>query len=97
MVNYDGFQTQRRTIIFKDWNGIGINDYSVDNVPQGLPLTSGAVLAKGTGPEIYVIANSQKLWIPDPNVFSKFYFNSGKVVTVSNVIINSIPQGMNIG
>jgi hypothetical protein len=83
--------------LFKDWNGIGVNDYLVDNVPVGLPLTSGAVLAKGSGAAIYVITNGQKLWIPDPTVFNKFYFNSGKVVTVPDVIINSVPQGLNIG
>jgi len=83
--------------LFKDWNGIGVNDYLVDNVPRGVPLTSGAVLAKGSGPAIYVVTNGQKLWIPDPTVFNKFYFNSGKVVTVPDVIINSIPQGLNIG
>ncbi len=74
-----------------------VNDYLVDNVPLGLALTSGAVLAKGSGAPEYLVTNGQKLWIPSPAVFGQFYFNSGKVVTVPDVIINSIPQGLNIG
>jgi hypothetical protein len=83
--------------LFKDWNGISINDYLVDNVPAGATLTSGAVLAKGSAAPIYLVTNGQKLWIPDPTVFNKFYFNSGKVITVPDVVINFVPQGPNIG
>ena len=76
--------------LFKDWNGVMVNDYLVDNVPLGLALTSGAVLAKGSGAPEYLVTNGQKLWIPSPAVFGQFYFNSGKVVTVQQYVIGQV-------
>jgi hypothetical protein len=84
--------------LFKDWNGVNVNDYLVDNAPHGAALTSGAVLAIGLGTApIYLVTNGQKLWIPNPAVFNQFYFNQGRVVVVPDVVISSVPQGVNVG
>jgi hypothetical protein len=83
--------------LFKTWNGVVVSDYLVDNIPSGPALTSGAVLAKGSSPAIYLVTNNQKLWIPDPATFEKFSFNGSKVNTVADVIINFVPTGPNVG
>ena len=84
--------------LFSTWNGVVVSDYLVDNVPAGPALTSGAVLAKGnsSAPE-YLITNGYKQWIPDPATFNKFAFNSSKVVSIPNIIINYVPTGPNVG
>jgi hypothetical protein len=85
--------------LFSGWD-VHPNDYLVNNMPMGVPFTSGAVLATspgGAGTPIYVVTNGQKLWIPSQAVFTQFHFNSPAVVTVPDIIINFIPQGLNIG
>jgi hypothetical protein len=84
--------------LFSSWNGVVVSDCLVDNVPPGPALTSGAVLAKGnsSAPE-YLITNGYKQWIPDPATFNKFAFNSSKVVSIPNIIINYVPTGPNVG
>ncbi len=85
------------TNLFASWDDILVSDYLVDNVPQGPALTNGAVLAKGSHPQTYLVTNGQKLWIPNPETFKKFGFNAGKVVTVPDVVIDFIPTGPNVG
>ncbi len=85
------------TNLFASWNNVIVSDYLVDSVPSGPALTNGAVLAKGSGAATYLVTNGQKLWIPNPDTFNKFSFNSAKVVTVPDVVINAIPSGPNVG
>ncbi|HWW03931.1 hypothetical protein [Collimonas sp.] len=83
--------------LFSTWGGVVVSDYLVDSIPSGPPLTSGAVLAKGSPSNIYLVTNNQKLWIPNPATFEKFSFSSNKVVTVPDVIINAVQAGPNVG
>src|SRR4051794_37367351 len=48
--------------LFKDWNGIVVNDYLINNMPHGATLTSGAVLAQATGTApVYLATNNMKM------------------------------------
>lgn len=86
------------TNLFMDWNGVVVSDYLVNSIPKGPQLTSGAVLVKSpsSAPQ-YLVTNGQKLWIPNPDVVKKFYFNSAKLVSLPQVVVDAIPQGANIG
>ena len=84
--------------LFSSWNGVVVSDYLVDNIPQGQQLTSGALLVKSpSGAPVYLLTNGKKRWIPSPDVFAKFSFNSAKVVNLPQVVVDALPQGVNIG
>lgn len=66
-------------------------------ITVGTPLTSGAVLAKGdVDPSTYLVSNGVKMWIPNETIFGNYTFNSAKVVTVPQIVINSVPDGPNL-
>src|SRR5262245_24593851 len=48
--------------LFRDWNGIVV-DIDVVSIPEGAPLTSGAVLARpSNAAPVYLVSNGQKRW-----------------------------------
>lgn len=80
--------------LFKSPN-VQKNDYLVDNCPQGPALSNGAVIARGAGPEWYLITNQVKMWIPSPAVVETFHFNDP--VIVPGILLEFIPTGPNVG
>lgn len=82
--------------LFTTWNGVIQDDYLVDNVPMGPPLSSGALLARGaaTDPQ-YLVTNGQKCWIPSPTVVTKFSFK--QATAYPQVMVDYIPTGENVG
>jgi len=82
--------------LFRDGNGVQqYFIFSLDNVPIGPDLTSGAYLAwDGTpGDAVYLVSNGQKRWITSPAVMDKFYFDPAKVQIVPTGLLNLIPSG----
>lgn len=80
--------------LFRNWNGISVNDYLVDNAPSGEPLTSGSVLINDGG-RIYLVTLSRKMWVPDPPTYNKFNF--GNAFAVPPIVAQCIPTGPNVG
>ncbi len=56
-----------------------------------------ADLIKGTGPEVYVLENGVKRWIPDPATFERFYNKWTNIKTISDALLDSYPQDDNLG
>ncbi len=51
-----------------------------------------ADLIKGSGPEVYILENGTKYWIPTIEIFNEFRFKWQNIKTYSNAIIESYPQ-----
>jgi hypothetical protein len=82
--------------IFRNWDKIVISDYLVDQIPSGNSLSSGTVLIKSSSPLVCLATNGQKLPIPSPEVFDKYYFAWNKIQTIPDEVFNSIPTGPTI-
>lgn len=80
--------------LFRDWNGI-IVDIDVNEIAQGVPLSDGAVLAKGATAPVYLVSNGEKRWITSPAAMDKYYFNWRTIVVMPQVLLDSIPTGNN--
>jgi hypothetical protein len=79
--------------LFRDWSGI-IVDINVDEIPQGVPITDGAILARpSNGPAVYLIDVGQKRHVTSPQVMDKYYFSWQTVYVVPHVLIDFIPTG----
>ena len=74
-----------------------VSDSNLGNIEEGAPLTSGAVLAQGSGSaEIYLVTNANKMWIPSMDVFNAYHFDLGKVQVVAPILLNLIPSGPDV-
>ena len=51
-----------------------------------------ADLIKGSGPEVYVLENGTRHWIPDIETFNEFRFKWENIKTYADTIINNYPQ-----
>ena len=79
--------------LFRDWNSI-VTDVDLVDIALGPPLTSGAILAQGSGEAaIYLISNGTKQWITSPAAMDKYDLNWNTVVQVPHVLVDSIPTG----
>ena len=52
-------------------------------------------LVKGSGPEVYVLENGTKYWVPSIDVFNRFNFKWGNIKTYSDMVIQNYPQSDN--
>lgn len=84
--------------LFTNWTTILVSDYLIDEMPRGVALSAGAVLAKGNvHGAAFLITNGRKHWIPNTQIFDLFSFNARNVNVVAQVIIDAVPQGSDIG
>jgi hypothetical protein len=58
-----------------------------------LPKTD---LIKGTGPEVYILENGVKHWIPDPEAFEHFRYKWTNIKNISDAALAAYPQGENL-
>jgi hypothetical protein len=77
-------------------NGISIDNYLVNNVPRGEQLSSGAVLAEDSEGLVYLVTDGKKLLIKDAPTFNQFYFSWNKIAKIPDVVMMSIPSGVQI-
>ena len=70
-----------------------VTQAQLNSISPGATLTSGAVLAKGSGATVYLITNNQRLPIMSMETVDKYDFDINKVVTTPDVILNLIAQG----
>ncbi|MFL5541425.1 MAG: hypothetical protein ACJ8J0_20725 [Longimicrobiaceae bacterium] len=73
-------------------NATIIQDINASNIPEEAAITDGAVLAQSTAGTVYLITNGQK-WPITAGGFSRYQFASARVVTVPQVLLDSIPDG----
>ncbi|MBU1177058.1 hypothetical protein KKH96_01215, partial [Patescibacteria group bacterium] len=76
---------------------IGTALFSASFLSEGDVLAKKAYLPKldlikGDGPEIYVLENGTRHWIPDIETFNSFKFKWGNIKNVSDLILESYPQ-----
>lgn len=82
--------------LFRDWTGIS-QVIDINSIDDGGPITDGAVLARaGNAPAVYLVSNGVRRWIVSPAAFDHYWFDWTKIVSVPNVVINSVPVGANI-
>lgn len=84
--------------LFVSWSGVKVSNPLCSRIPPSTTLTNGAYLAQGvpSGTK-YLVTNGVKRVIPDESTFENFYFNSNKVQSISDSILNSISWGEDIG
>lgn len=74
-----------------------IPDINIGVVAEGPALSSGAVLAQAAGaPQVYLVTNGVKMWIPSPDIFNRYQFNAAQIQVVAPILINSIPSGPDV-
>jgi hypothetical protein len=82
--------------LFRDWNGI-VQDPLIFDVPEGLQLASGTVLARGSGTApVYLVEPGSKRWIVDPHTMDVYYFSWDRIYAIPPVLLAGIPNGPNI-
>jgi hypothetical protein len=82
--------------LFRDWNGI-VQDPLIFDVPEGLQLASGTVLAKGSGTApVYLVEPGSKRWIASPHNMDVYYFSWDRIYAVPPVLLSGIPNGPTI-
>ena len=71
-----------------------VQDINIGVVAEGPAISSGAVLAQANGsPQVYLVTNGQKMWVPSSAIFSRYQFNSSNIDGCAPIIINSVPNG----
>ncbi len=81
--------------LFRD--GSVVNIPNADEFPIGQPLADGTYLAKtASAPEIYLIVDGKKRWIPSPTIFDRYNFNGNRIQQLSPEQLATIPTGLDI-
>ena len=74
-----------------------VPDIGIGAVSEGAALSVDAILAQAQGrAEVYLVSNGVKMWIPNPDIFNRYQFNSAKIQVVAPILIDSIPSGPNV-
>lgn len=74
-----------------------VSDLGVGAVSEGPALSSGAILARGNAsPQVYLISNGVKMWIPTPDILNRYQFNGAKIQVLPQIVIDYIPNGPNL-
>jgi hypothetical protein len=81
--------------LIRDWNGIR-EDAGVADIPRGVDIAPGAVLAKGSTAPSYFVDTLVKRWITSPSTMDKYYFNWNRIVVVPDILLQNIPSGYSI-
>ena len=72
-------------------------DPNLGDITEDSPLTSGAVLVQASGsPQVYLLTNFHKLWIPTMDIFNQYHFDLKKVQVVSPILLQFIPSGPDV-
>ncbi len=85
-----------------DWKKIvRISDDQLGNYPRGKDISKAwrypdNTLVKGSCPEVYVIENGRKRWIPDPETFNAYGFWWRNIVKIGNKELKKISEGKNL-
>jgi len=84
-----------------DYSGNYSSPVSISVVPQAtststttptITFADGALL-KGSGPKIYLIKSGKRCWITTAEIFTSLGYQWSSIMTVSEEVLNSIPEG----
>lgn len=79
--------------LFRSWDGIQ-NVIDIDRIDDGGNLSDGAILAKSpSSAAVYLVSNGMKRGITSAAVFDKYSFDWDKIVTLSAVVLDAVPNG----
>ncbi|WP_030837498.1 hypothetical protein [Streptomyces hygroscopicus] len=79
--------------LFRSWDGIE-NVIDIESIDDGGSLSDGAMLAKSpSSATVYLVSNGIKRAITSRAVFDKYAFDWDKIVTVSAVVLDAVPDG----
>jgi hypothetical protein len=82
--------------LFANWDGI-IIDPDLGSIPEGPPLTSGALLMRATGTApVYLLTNGLKHWVTSQEAMTRYAFDYDKVQEWLPIAVDSIPSGPDI-
>jgi len=74
-----------------------VQDIGIGAVSEGAALSSGAILAQGNAsPQVYLVSNGVKMWIPSPAIFTRYQFNSAAIQMLPQIVIDFLPNGPNL-
>lgn len=82
-----------------DWNAIQtIPDAQWATIPAGpqFPSRADGTLLQGSQPNVYVMQNGQRHWIPDPATFSALGYSWSDIQVVADADLNVIPLGAQV-
>lgn len=84
--------------LFRNWDGIRNDEYLINNMPEGRPLSNGALLARGNFVKrIFLLTDGEKHPIWERSTFDQFNLSDGAVKDVAQLIIDYIPSGNELG
>lgn len=77
-------------------NVVTIADSEWSAIPSGPPYPSrtDGTLLQGSGPQIYVMQNAQRHWIPDPATFTASGYQWSAVNHIADADLTAIPLGV---
>jgi len=82
--------------LFRDSSGI-VEDLLIFDIAEGLPFTSGTILARGSGTsKIYLIEPNSKRWIVNPHTMDVYNFSGDRAYIIPPVVLVSISDGPDI-
>ena len=73
-----------------------ITTTQLNAIPTGLPITQGAVLAKGSSATVYLVSDNHRYPIMSMETVDKYDFALNQVVVAPDVILNAITTGADI-
>lgn len=70
----------------------------LEQIPTGLKIVSSAqfpdgTLIKGSRPEVYLVQDGKRRWIPNPEVFGRLGFSWANIISVADAVILRYLQG----
>lgn len=82
--------------LFRGWGGVMV-DATISRIPEGAPITEGAVLAQAMyEPTLYLVDNGQKRPIASLQTMEKYHFALLRINMVAPVFLHSLPTGREI-
>ena len=83
--------------LFRNWEGIHQAEVLLNQIPATDTLSKGAMLIRGSNStNVYLLTNGYKHFIVSVAVMDKYNFDWDKVQTLSQIIVDSIPDGVSI-
>ncbi len=84
---------KKETILILIILGLAYQMIFLDSVSAQKNYLPKADLIKGNGPEVYLLENGIKRWIPDPETFSRFRYNWQNIKRISDSVLNEYSKG----
>lgn len=73
-----------------------VSQKEFDSLPPGTPLTSDAVLVKGSEDPVYLLSWSLRCWIVSHQVFGDYGFDYSKILVIPDPVLSQFQRGPNI-